>query len=120
MMSITFELRRSALVFLECQAQHIDPRALDRTAGPHHQLDGLFGDKFAHAVVDAPAGKNHLGVIASGLGLVGEVAEIAPDTVPARKASPERQEVPLGAGGGQHFGSCGCETRSKAPPACRR
>ena len=52
---------------------------------------------YAHLVVNAPACKDHLRVIAHLLGPVGEVIGIDPDAVPADKAGAERQKVPLGA-----------------------
>ena len=66
-------------------------------------LDGLLGDELAHAVVDAAAGEDHLRVVAEHVGLVREVVRIDADAVAADQAGAERQEVPLGAGGLQHF-----------------
>lgn len=59
-------------ILLEGKAQDIDLDALDRSAGLRHELDGLFGNEFAHAVVDATAGEDDLGVVADLVGLVGE------------------------------------------------
>ena len=63
----------------------------------------LPGDVFAHAVVDAAAGEDHLWVIADHLRLVGQVIGIDADAVPADEPRPERQEIPFRAGGLQHF-----------------
>ena len=63
-MSITFELRMSGHVLLEGEAQHVDARALDVAPGVDHLLHGLARDVRAHAVVDAPPGEDHLGVVA--------------------------------------------------------
>ena len=52
-------------VLLERQAQHQDARARTVwTPRCGHQLDQLLGDVAAHAVVDAAAGQDHLGVVA--------------------------------------------------------
>ena len=77
--------------------------ALDLEAGGDHRLDGLFGDEFGHAVVDAAAGQDHLRVVADHLGLVRQVVRVDADAVAAHQARAERQEVPLRAGGLQHF-----------------
>ena len=100
---MTRVLRMSGTVFLECQSQHVDARALDLRAVADHVLDGLLGDELAHAVVDASPRQDHLRVIADLVGLVGEVVGVDADAVPADQAGPEGQEVPLGAGGLQHF-----------------
>ena len=57
----------------------------------------------AHAVVDSPPGEDHLGVVAEFLRLVGEIVGIDADAMPADQAGTERQEIPLGAGGLEHF-----------------
>jgi hypothetical protein len=57
----------------------------------------------AHAVVDAAAGQDDLGVVADFLRLVGEVVRVDADAVAADQAGAEGQEVPLGAGGLQHL-----------------
>ena len=51
-------------VLLEGEAEHVDARALDVAAGVDHLLHGLARDVLAHAVVDAPPGEDHLGVVA--------------------------------------------------------
>ena len=68
-----------------------------------HLLDGLLGDVLAHAVVDAPAGQDHLRVIAERLGLVRQVVRVDADAVAADQAGAKRQEVPLRAGRLQHL-----------------
>src|SRR6185369_10492342 len=90
-------------VFLEGEAEDVDPRALDVAARGDHLLDRLLGDELAHAVVDAPTGQDHLRVIAQHLGLVREVVGVHADAVPAHEAGPELEEVPLRAGGLQHL-----------------
>ena len=42
-------------------------------------------------------------MITHGLGFVGQVVEVYPNTVPTHQARSKRQEVPLGAGRGQYF-----------------
>ena len=56
-----------------------------------------------HVVVEAPPGEDHLGVIADLLRLVRQVVGVDADAVTADEAGAERQEVPLAAGGLQHF-----------------
>ena len=68
-----------------------------------HLLDGFAREVRAHAVVDAPPGEDNLGVVAGELCLVREVIRVHADAVPADEARPERQEVPLRAGGLQHL-----------------
>ena len=91
-------------VLLEGQAQHIDAGALDATAAGDHLLDGLLGNEFTHAVIDAPAGQDDLRVVAQHVGLVGQVVGIDADAMAADQARLELQEVPFGAGGFQHLG----------------
>ena len=93
-----------AAILLECQTQHVDLGALDVAARCDHQLDGLFGDELAHAIVDAPAGQDDLRVVAQHFGLVRQVVGVHADAVPADQAGLEAQEVPLGSCSFQHFG----------------
>ena len=81
----------------------ISTRAPYLDAAVQHRFDQLAGDEAAHAVVDAPAGENHLRVVADLLGFVGQVVGVHADAVAAHQAGAERQEVPFGAGGFQHF-----------------
>ena len=90
-------------VFLEGQAEDEDAAVADADAALEHQLDQGLGDVGAHAVVDAPAGEDDLGVVANGNGLVGEVVGVDADAVAADQAGAEGQEVPFAAGGFQHF-----------------
>lgn len=90
-------------VLLEGQAHHQHPGTVHLDAAGQQSLDQLAGHVAAHAVVDAPAGEDHLGVVADGLGLVGQVVGVHADAVAAHQAGPERQKVPFGAGGFQHF-----------------
>ena len=66
-------------------------------------LRDLPGDVQRHVVVQAPAGEDHLRVIADLLRLVRQVVRIDADAVAADQARAERQEVPLAAGGVQHL-----------------
>ena len=63
----------------------------------------MVGHMAGHAVVDAAAGQNHLGVVAHFLRFVGEVVRVHANTVAAHQAGAKGQKVPLGAGGLQHF-----------------
>ena len=90
-------------VFLEGQAEDEDPAVADADAALQHEFDHGLRDVGAHAVVDAPAGEDDLGVIANGDGLVGEVVGVDADAVAADQAGAEGQEVPFAAGGFQHF-----------------
>src|SRR3546814_6872324 len=60
------------------------------------------GDERAHAVVDAPAGENDFRIVADLLGLGGQIIGVDADAVAADQPRREGQEVPLGAGGGEH------------------
>nr|GEU28556.1 hypothetical protein [Tanacetum cinerariifolium] len=90
-------------VFLERQAQHVDPAALELETGAHHFLDGFFGHELGHAVVNAAPGQDHVRVVAQHFRLVGQVIRIDADAVAAHQAGAERQKIPLGAGRLQHF-----------------
>jgi len=90
-------------VFLEGEAHDEDTRAGYGDAFPRHQLHHLRRHVETHVVVDAPAGKDHFGVVAQFLRLVREVVGVHADAVPAHEARSEGQEVPLGARGGKHF-----------------
>ena len=56
----------------------------------------------AHRIVDAAAGKNNFGRVAQASGFVGQVERVDADAVAAHEAGRELEEVPLGAGGGEH------------------
>ena len=73
-------------VFLEGQAEDQDPAVADADAALQHELDDGFGDVGAHAIVDAPAGEDDLGVVADGDGLVGEIVGVDTDAVAADQA----------------------------------
>ena len=101
-MSTTRVLRRSGQFSLKV-------RPITRTRAPSTRMPRLIialiswrRNISAHVVVDAPAGQDDLRVIADRLRLVGQVVRIDADAVAADQARPERQEVPLGAGGLQH------------------
>jgi GDP-L-fucose synthase len=53
--------------------------------GTPRKLLDLVGDVGAHAVVDAPAGQDHLGVVADLLRLVGQVVRVHADAVAAHQ-----------------------------------
>jgi hypothetical protein len=73
-------------VLLERQAEHQHARA-DRVDPPlRHQAQHFAGDIAAHAVVDAPAGQDHLRVVAELLRLVRQVVGIHADAVAADQA----------------------------------
>ena len=58
--------------------------------------------KVAHRVVGAPAGEDDLRVVADLHRAVGQIVGIDADAVAADEARREVQEIPLGAGGGEH------------------
>ena len=64
--------------------------------------DAFARDALAHAVVDAPAGQNDLGMIAGLLGAIGQIIGIDADAVAADESRLERQEIPFGPRRGQH------------------
>ena len=88
-------------VFLEGEAEQQYAGAVNRDIVQGHQSRDLVGDVFAHVVVDAPAGQDHLGVEPDFLGLVGQVVRVNANAVATHQSGPERQEVPLAAGGGE-------------------
>src|SRR5437016_955526 len=90
-------------VLLEGDPEDADFGALDRALGGDQELDETLRDKAPHAVIDAPAGEDHLRVVARRLGPRGQVIGIDPDAVPADEARRERQEIPFGARRLQHF-----------------
>ena len=90
-------------VFLEGQAEDEDAAVADADAALQHELDHRLRDVGAHAVVDAPAGEDDLGVVANGDGLVGEIVGVDADAVTADQAGAEGQEVPFAAGGFQYL-----------------
>src|SRR6266704_1212194 len=96
-------------VFLEGEAEHVDAGALDVAAGVDHLLHRLARDVRPHAVVDAAAGKDHLGVIAGELGLVREVVGIDPYAMSSDETGSEGQEIPLGPSRVQDFGGVEAE-----------
>ncbi len=97
MRSTTLELRRSGRFSLK-----VRPRTRVRGLAARHCLGDAGGEVIAHAVVDATAGEDDLGLVAGGLGAGGEVVGIDADAVAADQAGAEVEEVPLGAGGVQH------------------
>ncbi len=90
-------------VLLEGQAQDQHARLYRVDAFAHHQADHFAGDVAAHPVVGTAASEDHVRVVTDFLRLVGQVIRIDADAVAAHQARAERQEVPLGAGGFQHF-----------------
>ncbi len=97
-------------VFFEGEAEDDDFGALDCVAVVDDAFDGLLRDVGGHAVVDAAASEDDLRVVAEHFGFVGEVVGIDADAVAANQAGAERQEVPFGAGGLQHFQGVDAET----------
>src|SRR6476646_9825562 len=83
-------------VLLEGKPQHYDVLTADGEACLNQLLDRLFGDEFAHAVVDAPAGQDHLGVVAELLRLMCQIVGVDADTMTADQTGTKRQEIPLG------------------------
>src|SRR6266568_626867 len=96
-------------VLLESEAKHVDAGALDVAAGVDHLLHRFARDVYPHAVVDAAAGKDHLGVIARELSLVREVIGIDPYAMSSDETGSEGQEIPLGSGRVQDFGGVEAE-----------
>ncbi len=84
-------------IFFKRHAEHIRGRSRCGDSLLSHEFQGLACHKMRHAVVDAPTGKNDLGLIADHLGFVGQVVRVNADAVPADKARLERQEIPLAA-----------------------
>ena len=106
-MSTTLELRMSGTFSLKVRPSTVTrsrPNAVAQQ--PAH---AFLRDALAHAVVDAAAGEDHLGVIAGLLGAMRQVVRIDADAVAADQARRERQEVPFGARGGQHVGGVDAE-----------
>src|SRR5262245_2727793 len=81
-------------VFLERQPQNGDLGALDGMPASNQLLHRLLGDELAHVVVDAAAGKNHLGMVAEHFRLVREVIRVDTDAVTADQSWTERQKIP--------------------------
>ena len=84
-------------VFLEGQAQNGHGGPTHLPLSPDQEFDRFFGHVFPHAVVNAPAGHDHVRMIADRLGLVGQIIRIHPDAVPPDQTGVEIQEIPLGA-----------------------
>ena len=89
-------------VFFEGKAQHQHAGALHMDAALGHGFDELGDHVGAHAVIQAATGQDDLGVVAHGLGLVGEVIRVHANAVAADQTGTKGQEVPLAAGGLQH------------------
>ena len=117
-MSGTRLLRRSGTFSLKRQPQHA-PRAPGAPARPRaiSSLTSFCATKRAHAVVDPPAGQDHLGMVAQALGLGGEVVGVDADAVAADQARRERQEVPLGRRRPAARRGCGCPAGRRSAPA---
>src|SRR5690349_2355089 len=69
----------------------------------NHLLNGLARNMRTHVVVDAATGKYHFRMVANKFCLVRQIVWINTDAMPANKAWPEWQEVPLGSGRFEHF-----------------
>src|SRR6266436_4919361 len=70
-------------VLLEGQAHDQNAAADNGKALLHHQPGDAVGDMASHAVVDASAGQDHLGVIADLLGAMSQVVRVDADTMAA-------------------------------------
>jgi len=90
-------------VFLEGQAQYQDLAVEHGETFAQHEFDGGVGHMDCHVVVDAPARKDDLWVVAHFLRFVGQVVGVHTDAVAADQAGPEGQKVPLGARRVQHL-----------------
>lgn len=85
-------------VFLEGEPEHKYAGAVYLNAALGHSLDQLRYDIDAHVVVEPAPSENDLGVIAHGLGFVGEVVGVDTYAVSAHEPGPEGQEIPFCAG----------------------
>ncbi len=79
------------------------PAPLTGRLGGDQQFDEALGDKAAHAVVDAPAGQDHLRVIAGRLGPRGQIIGVDADAMSADEPRRERQKIPFRGGRRQHL-----------------
>ncbi len=66
-------------------------------------MDTLAANVRTDTVVHAAAGKHDLRVVAELLGLMGQIVRVDADAVAAHQARREAEEIPLGAGGGEHI-----------------
>ena len=103
-MSTTLELRMSGTFSLKVSAEHRDGTPVP-SRWRQMRRDAFARDALAHAVVDAPAGEDHLGMIARLLGAMRQVIGIDADAVPADQA---------------RMRTAGNSIWSRPPPARRR
>ena len=89
-------------ILLEGEPQDRHHRAACADAAPDQGLHGLPGNVRTHCVVDAPARKDDFRLVADHRRLVRQVVGVDADAVSADEAGREGQEVPLGAGRGEH------------------
>ena len=89
-------------VLLEGETKDEDVALQNLNAFLQHQLDGLGGNVFTHAVVHSTPGKDNLGIVTITLGALGQIIRVDTDTMATHQSRTERQEVPLGACGFQH------------------
>ncbi len=92
---------RVGAILLEGEPHHQDPGVVHFDLGAQHRLDDVASDEARHAVIDAAAGQDHLGMEADRLRLVGQVVRIDADAVAADEARPVGMEIPFGGGGRQ-------------------
>ena len=65
-------------------------RDVDGQPALEHRFDYIVGHEGSHAIIDAPAGEDHLRVETNGFSLVGEIIRINTDAVAANQARAER------------------------------
>src|SRR5262249_20936770 len=100
-MSKTCEFRKSTTFSL-----NVSPSTVTRGAGaPAFKEAAQALARYAHpdGIVDAPTGKNHVGMIARFLRSIGEVIGIDPDAVATDQARGEVEKIPLGPGRCKHI-----------------
>src|SRR5690606_34379493 len=90
-------------VFLEGQPHDEDVGIHHVCLALGHQLHHRIGNEISHAVIDAAAGEDDFRVITDLLSFVGKVIRIDADAVAAYQTGAERQEIPFGTGGFEHF-----------------
>ena len=116
-MSGTRLLRRSGTFSLKVSPSTPTRARRTGTSRAISSLTSFCATKRAHAVVDPPAGQDHLGVVAQALGLGGQVVGIDADAVAADQARRERQEVPLRRRRRAARRGCGCPAGRRSAPA---
>lgn len=67
------------------------------------QAADALGHVTANPIVHLPRGVDQIRVVTHALGFVQQVIRVHTDAMPADQTGPERQEIPLGAGGFEHI-----------------